>query len=235
MSDPDKQRLQSAALQLMGLILCASALWFLRRWQLPLIMGDRGTTLLLKHTLYLILFAPALIWFLWRMFELAANEQKTQQAGVFVVGVFCVGLGLGLHDAAANIGAFGVKSWSPQARDALYFYDETIGHLAFWLGFILTTVSTGLAHLSNPMQTRQSLPTCALFVLLGIPLAVVMLGNLIYERTGRDLVAIAIALVIILAMHARKRVELRRVPLLCLLYPAYAVAIIGTLAFWAMK
>jgi hypothetical protein len=159
MSDPDKQRLQSAALHLTGLILCASLLWFLRRWQLPFTVGDHSTTLLLKNSLYLILFSPALFWFLWRMFELAANGQQTRQAGVFVVGVFGVGLGLGLHDAASHIGAFGVKDWSPQARDALYFYDEIIGHLAFWLGFILTTISTGLAHLNNPMQARQSITT----------------------------------------------------------------------------
>jgi hypothetical protein len=235
MNDPGKQRIRSAIIHLMGVILCALALWALRRWPIPALAGNIRGILPLKNALYLLLFAPLLIWFLWRLFLVAADGKSSLLAGLFVIGVLFVGLGLGMHDTASNVGAFGNTGWTPQALAARHFYDEILGHLVFWLGFILTTVTTGLGHINNPMPTRQTWSTCGVFAVLGIPLTAVMLGNLMFENTGRDLMVIGMALGTLVAVQAWKHVELRRLPLLCMLYPAYSLAIGGTLLYWAVR
>ena len=235
MNDSDKQRIRGAVINLTGLILCAIALWAMRCGRIHALTGTLHGVIPLKNALYLFLFTPLLIGLLWQLFLIASDGRNGKLSGLFVIGALCLGLGLGMHDAAANLAVFGKTGWTPQALQARHFYDEIAGHFVFWIGFILATVTTGLAHLYNPMQARQSRTTCAAFALLGLPLAIVMLGNLIFEHTGRDLVAIGIALGVILAVHAWKRVDLRQLPLLCLVYPAYVIAIAGTLLYWAVR
>ena len=235
MNEPGNRRIQSAIIHMTGLILCAVSLWALRRWRLPFLVGTIGGVMPLKSALYLLVFSPLLIWLLWRIFLIASDGRVGGLSGLFVIGVLFVGLGLGMHDTATLLGATGSTGWSPRALEARHFYDESLGHGAFWLGFVLTTVATGVAQISNPMPARQSWPVCLVFGLLGLPLAAVMLGNLMFEHTGRDLVVIGVALGCVLVVHAWKRVELRRLPLLCLLYPAYALALVGTLLYWAVK
>ena len=235
MSEPGNRRIQAAIVHMIGLILCAVALWALRRWRLPFLVGTVDGIMPLKSALYLLVFTPLLIWLLWRIFLIASAGRVGGLAGVFIMGVLFVGLGLGMHDTATLLGAAGNTGWSPRVVEARRFYDEILGHGAFWLGFVLTTVATGVAQISNPMPARQPWLICMVFGLLGLPLATVMLGNLMFEHTGRDLVVIGVALSCVLAVHAWKRVELRRLPLLCLLYPAYALALIGTLLYWAVQ
>lgn len=235
MHEQDRPRIRAAVVHLAALIVCATALWALRRWRMPGLSGEIGGVLPLRGALYLLVFTPAVVAVLWRLFTIAAAGRPSAWAGWFVVGALLLGMGLGMHDTAAHLGALGRSAWPPRAAEACHFYDEKLGHLVFWLGFILTTAATGLAHLDNPVRVRLSWPACAGFALLGAPLAVVMMGNLMFERTGRDLAVIGIALGIVLTAHAAKRVELRRLPLLCMLYPAYLLAVGATLLYWAFR
>ena len=230
----DRQRTRQIAVAFIGLSIVALMAGVNRLWPPALLLGPVANVLRWRETLAMVLFTPLLVLLLWRLYTLAADGKLDAWAAVFVAGVYFIGLGIGMHDTTDLLGR--VFADAPaRLRVSLRFFDNRLGHWLFFAGFILTSLSTGVQQLRQPLHGRMSRLCTGVFLLLSVPLLLVMLTNLMFEKTGVDLTVIAVTVVLTIAAHSRYgRLPLRRLPILCVLYPAYGGAVAGTLLWWLL-
>ncbi|NOY81311.1 MAG: hypothetical protein GXP31_09935 [Kiritimatiellaeota bacterium] len=193
-----------------------------------------GDVLRLREALSMFVYAPLLVLLLWGMFRAAGDRAMDVLTVVFLLGLYFIGVGMGMHDTCDLLGRI-YPGVSRELRKSLDFFDNRLGHWVFFAGFILTSLAAGAAQLRHPLSTPLSRRRTAGFLLFSLPLAAVMVTNLMFERTSVDLCVVFSALVAILVLHAIYRPGMRRLPLLLVLYPAYGAALIGPLLYWAVR
>lgn len=223
----DRARIRSL-LQGMG-ALCAVALvagWN-RMWPPAFMLRSCGDVLRWREALSMLLLAPLLVVLLWRLYRLASAGRHNRWGVVFLAGAYFLGVGMGMHDVCDLLGRAYPSAPEPLRR-SLDFFDTDLGHWVFFAGFVLTSTAAAAAQLERPLQQPMGWVLTAVFGLLSVPLLFVMLTNLMFEKTGPDLVVIAATALLIAALHGKRRVGMRRLPLLCLLYPCYVLAVLGT-------
>jgi len=117
--------------------------------------------------------------------------------------------------------------------------DDQLGHWIFWGCFVLGTWVLGIQQVLTPLKEKMTWSWSAGFFTVSAVLLWVMLTNLWDEfpQTRVDLCVIAAALAVPLAVHMRicPRPGLFRLPVLCVIYPAYFGSIIGTLLCWLIR
>jgi hypothetical protein len=90
-----------------------------------------------------------------------------------------------------------------------------------------------------PLKARMTMGWSTLFLLVSFALLFVMLTNLWdeYPRTVKDLYVIGSAVALPLVTHVVffRGVSVLRMPVLCVLYPAYIGSIAGTLICWQYR
>jgi len=202
-----------------------------RMWPPRFLLHSCGDVLRWREALSMLLFAPLLVVLLWRLYRVASAEQHNRWAVVFLTGAYFLGVGMGMHDVCDLLGRMYPTAPEP-LRASLDFFDTCLGHWVFFAGFVCTSVAAAAAQLQQPLQRAMSGVRTAAFGLLSVPLLFVMLTNLMFEKTAPDLTVIAATALLIAALHVRRRVGIRRLPLLCVLYPCYGLAVAGTLLYW---
>jgi hypothetical protein len=145
---------------------------------------------------------------------------------------------MGMHDPANRLEAVyrGGGALSPEALRSLRYLDDGLSHWVFWSGFVLGTWVLGLQQALAPLQKKMTWPWRCGFGAVAAALLWVMLTNLWdeYPKTRADLCVVAAAVAVPLAFHlvARRDTGLLRLPVLCVVYPAYLGGIVGTLVCW---
>lgn len=203
-----------------------------RVWPPAAVLRPCADVMRWRELLSMVVFAPLLSVLLWLVFAVVSENQLEPLAGGFVAGVYLLGCGMGMHDPCNLLRAAYPGLPGPLGA-SLRFFDDDLGHWLFWLGFLTCSIVAGVQQLRHPLAIPMSQRARAFFLLLGLPIAFVMLTNLVWEDTRRDLAVIAATALVTGTMHAVRRVPLSRTPLLWVLYPPYAAAVIGSLVYWA--
>jgi hypothetical protein len=180
-------------------------------------------------------YAPALALLMWGMFRTAADYVVDGWTLIFLAGLYFLGAGMGMHDTCDLLGRVYRSLKSPALHRSFDFFDNRLGHWVFFVGFVLTSVANGVAQLRHPLEQPMAKRWLLVFLVLSLPLAAVMVTNLMFERTGVDLAVISFALLVVVGVHVFRGGRLNRAPLLLVYYPAYAAAVIGPLMYWALR
>ena len=203
-------------------------------WQLAPAFGP----LRIREALSMFVFAPAvtaLAWFMVR--ALARGRPHCGVEALMVLAVCFIACGMGIHDPANLLGSH--ASRETPVGDALHFLDDGLSHWVFWCGFVLGSWVFGIQQLLSPLREKMGRVWRCGFGAVTAALLWVMLTNLWdeYPKTRADLCVIAAAAAVPLAFHlaARRDVALARLPVLCVIYPAYLGSIVGTLICWLAR
>lgn len=227
----DQVRMRRLAGLLLALAVVMVAAGWSRIWPPALLLRPCADVMRWRELLSMVVFAPVLAVLLWLLFAEVAEQRLDGWAAGFLAGVYFMGCGMGMHDPCNLMGS-AYRGLPGPLRESLRFFDDDLGHWVFWLGFVSCSILAGVQQVRHPLAAPMSRTARVLFLLLGLPIAFVMLTNLVWEDTRRDLVVIAVAALVTGGVHAVRRVPMGRTPLLWVLYPHYAAAVIGSLVYW---
>ncbi len=201
-----------------------------------------GDVLRIREALSMFVFAPAvgvLFWFLVR--AVARGRPNRLVEALMVLTVYFIACGMGMHDPLNRLSVVYRESLGqmPALGETVRYFDDDLGHWVFWGGFVLGTWVFGLQQLLSPLREKMTWPWRCGFGAVAAVLLWVMLTNLWdeYPKTRADLCVIAAAVAVPLAFHlaVRRGVGLLRLPVLCVIYPAYLGGIAGTLLCWLLR
>ncbi|HNX33687.1 MAG TPA: hypothetical protein PKM57_03615 [Kiritimatiellia bacterium] len=207
-------------------------------WQLQ----PFGDVLRVREALSMFVFAPAIGVLFWLLVRAVGQGQSSRLVEVLMVlAVYFIACGMGMHDPMNRIVIVyrGSQALTPELQRTLAYLDDQLGHWIFWGGFVLGTWVFGLQQLLSPLRGRMAWPWRCGFGAVALALLWVMLTNLWdeYPKTRVDLCVVAAAVAVPAAFHlsARRGVGLLRLPVLCVIYPAYIGGIVGTLVCWLVR
>lgn len=230
----DRNRV-AAMLRALSLFVAIAVAAGLNRMHPPAVVLTRwGDVLRGREALSMLVFTPALVVLMWKLQRLAANNASELSSTLFVLGACILGIGMGMHDTCDLLGRVYRQTAPAAVLKSLDFFDNRLGHWVFFAGFLLVTFAFGWAQTRHPLAAPLSTSRMLAFLGFSLMFAAVMVYNLVFERTARDVSVIALALVVTAVAHARARVGIRRLPLLLLLYPAYTCAVIVPVASWIL-
>jgi len=201
-----------------------------------------GDVLRIREALSMFVFAPAIGVLFWLLTRCVGQGRPHLAAQVLMVlAIYFVACGMGLHDPVNRMETVyrGAGGLSPEVRETLAYLDDRLGHWIFWAGFVLGTWVLGVQQTLAPLQQRMAWPWRIGFGAISAVLLWVMLTNLWdeYPKTRVDLCVIAAAAAVPLASHllVGRRAGVLRLPVLCVIYPAYFGSIAGTLLCWLLR
>lgn len=192
----------------------------------------------IREALSMFVFAPAigvLFWFMVR--TLARGRASRPVEALMVLAIYFIACGMGIHDPTNRMLA--AYHGSDPVYRSLRFLDDGLGHWIFWGGFVLGSWVFAFQQLLSPLREPMSRVWRCGFGAVAAALLWVMLTNLWdeYPKTRADLCVIAGAIVPPLVFHlaVRRDAALSRLPVLCVMYPAYLGSIAGTLICWLIR
>lgn len=201
-----------------------------------------GDVLRIREALSMFVFAPVIGVLFWLIYRTLGRGTSYAAIDVLMVlSVYCVACGMGLHDPTNRMVCVyrETGALTPEVRRSLLYLDDQLGHWVFWVGFVLGTWVLGIQQALAPLRERMAWPWRVFFGCIGAALLWVMLTNLWdeYPQTRVDLGVIAAAALVPLGVQAAvcRGVGLLRLPVLCVIYPAYFGSIAGTLACWLVR
>ncbi len=201
-----------------------------------------GDVLRIREALSMFVFAPAIGVLFWLLVRTVAQGRPSRTVEILMVlTIYFIACGMGMHDPTNRIESFYRSSQAklPELFASLRYLDDELGHWVFWGGFVLGSWVLGLQQLLTPLRERMSWRWRCGFAVVAVALLWVMLTNLWdeYPKTRADLCVIAAAVGVPLVFHlvVRRGVGLLRLPVLCVIYPAYLGAIAGTLICWTVQ
>lgn len=208
-------------------------------WQLVSLGGD---VLRVREALSMFVFAPAIAAVFWLIGRTLGRGRSHVLIDVLMVlAIYCVACGMGMHDPTNRMADVYQETGAltPEVRRSLVFFDDQVGHWIFWAGFVLGTWVLGIQQALAPLEQKMGKFWRAGLGCVGAALLWVMLTNLWdeYPSTRVDLCVIAAAAAVPLGAQTAlcRRVSLWRLPVLCVIYPAYVGSIAGTLACWLVR
>lgn len=201
-----------------------------------------GDILRIREALSMFVFAPAVGVLFWLLVRTVAQGRPSRAVEVLMVlTVYLIACGMGMHDPTNRMSIVYRDSQVklPELFASIRYLDDALSHWAFWGGFVLGTWVFGLQQLLAPLRERMNWRWRCGFAAVAAALLWVMLTNLWdeYPKTIEDLCVVAAAVGVPLVFHgvARRDVGMLRLPVLCVVYPAYLGAIAGTLICWAVQ
>lgn len=208
-------------------------------WQMVSLGGD---VMRVREALSMFVFAPAIAVVFWLIYRTLGRGRPVVALDVLMVlSIYCVACGMGMHDPANRMVAVYGRTGAllPEVRRSLTFFDDQVGHWVFWCGFVLGTWVLGLQQALAPLDQKMGSMWRVGLGCVSAALLWVMLSNLWdeYPKTRVDLCVIAAAVAVPLAVQrvVCRRAGLLRLPVLCVIYPAYFGSIAGTLACWLVR
>ena len=192
----------------------------------------------IREALSMFVFAPTigvLFWFMVR--TLARGRASRPVEALMVLTVYFIACGMGIHDPTNRMLA--AYHGNEPVYQSLRFLDDGLGHWVFWGGFVLGSWVFAFQQVLSPLREKMGRAWLGGFGAVAAALLWVMLTNLWdeYPKTRADLCVIAAAILPPLVFHlaARRGVALARLPVLCVMYPAYLGSIAGTLICWLVR
>ncbi len=195
-----------------------------------------------RELLSMFVFAPLICLVFWLFNRALAHGRDLRSMDLLcLLAIYCIACGMGIHDPANRLlSAYRAELvMSAGLHRSILFIDDQLGHWVFWCGFVLGTWCIGLQQLRMPLQSRMNWKWMAFFALVSAVLLGVMLTNLWdeYPKTIADLWVIGGTVAFLIAVHLlfARRVSVLRLPVLCVIYPAYAGSVAGTLICWQFR
>ena len=208
-------------------------------WQMVSLGGD---VMRVREALSMFVFAPAIAVVFWLIYRTLGRGRPIAALDVLMVlSLYCAAFGMGMHDPANRMAVVYGRTGAllPEVRRTLMFFDDQVGHWVFWCGFVLGSWVLGLQQALAPLEQKMGTMWRIGLGCVSAVLLWVMLTNLWdeYPKTRVDLCVIAAAVAVPLAvqMVVCRRTGLLRLPVLCVIYPAYFGSIAGTLACWLVR
>jgi len=195
-----------------------------------------------RELLSMFVFAPLICLVFWLFNRALAQGRDLRSMDLLcLLAIYCIACGMGMHDPANRLlSAYRSELViSAELHRSIVFIDDQLGHWVFWCGFVLGTWCIGLQQLRMPLQRRMRGRWLVLFAAVSAVLLGVMLTNLWdeYPKTAADLSVIGGAAAFLMAVHLlfARSVSVLRLPVLLVIYPAYAGSVIGTLICWQFR
>jgi len=195
-----------------------------------------------REILSICVFAPLISVMFWLFNRCLAQGRQSWTLDILcLLSIYFVACGMGMHDPANRlISAYRSEGMMAEdLRRSIIFIDDQLGHWVFWSGFVLGTWCIGLQQLRMPLKARMSFKWLSVFLTVSVLLLGVMLTNLWdeYPKTITDLYVIGAAVSLVAVVHLLyvRRVSVLRMPVLCVIYPAYIGSIVGTLISWQCR
>lgn len=195
-----------------------------------------------RELLSMFVFAPVISIFFWLFYRCLARDAVNRVMDLLcILAIWFIACGMGIHDPANCLsGVYKAQlQTNPNLGRSIVFIDDQLGHWVFWCGFVLGTWCLGIQQLLKPLAERMSLVWIAVFTVVSLALMGVMLTNLWneYPKTRADLIVIGVAFgaLIPLQMVLARGVSLLRMPVLYVVYTAYAGSVAGTLICWQFR
>ncbi len=184
--------------------------------------------------LVIFIFAPLSIIILWTLFKIYDGPSSIVCAFLFLMGVYMFGLGFGMHEPFnIFVSKYGSHMSESMRYSALYF-DNDLGHWTFFAGFMLLSISGAHAEMRKPYVENLPFKVIACAALFGAITAVTIFFNMAKEKTGSDLMCLALTVSIVAVIHfIYSSKSLMRLPVVLALYIAFGGGTALTLFYWA--
>ena len=181
----------------------------------------------------MLVLAPWATMCAWRIFKLYEGPSGRLGSAAFVIGVFFLGLGFGMHEP---FNAMDSHLRMPNDIHAITIYfDDDLGHWLFFIGFAMVSLSVALAEIATPDTNSMSNAVFVVGVSLGVIVAVVIWFNMRNEKTVID-IAVLFATVAV-AETARRlwgKVPMRRLPSMLAVHVGYGGGALATIIYWGI-
>lgn len=187
---------------------------------------------------YVVVFGitPATIGVLWLMLRFYRGHESLIASLLFIMGVLMLGVGFGMHEPTNFMVKHYQKGISPEVRESLLFFDDQLGHWAFFVGFMLIALSGVFAEMRKPFDEALPKWMFSVVVVLGLIAAYVIYKNMVNERTLVDILVLLSTVIIAGADHFVKgSPSLRRLPILTALYLSCGIGALATLIGWSIR
>jgi hypothetical protein len=190
----------------------------------------------MRDVLTLFVLAPLGIAIMWDFMGVCGGNARRAISMAFVLGVFLLGLGFGMHEPMLGLAVAGWDK-APGVGPSIVFFKEIPGHWAFFLGMLVTIVALVLAETASPFE--KPVPRWAFLTALvsGLAGAVSLYGNEVNDqRTSIDMGVVAFCLALVLATHWRQGwTRLGRIPLTFCFYLVFGLGGAAVYATWLLR
>ncbi len=171
----------------------------------------------------------------WEFLQTCGGQGSRLLSCCFMLSVFLLALGFGMHEPMLGMMVAGYGK-IPEAGESISYFKEIPGHWLFFAGFVAMSLAICAAELRRPFERPIPGWTLGLSAFAGLATAISIFGNMVKDpRSGRDMGAVAISLLIVLALHWRKGFpSLARLPFTLLIYLGYGLGCASTFLYWAL-
>ncbi len=236
MDPDDRKRLRGVLLYLCGICIACILTGLNRKCAPGFLKVPLFDVMQITDTLFMLVFTPVSLIFAWFIFQLYEGARNKFNTILFIMGVYFLGIGFGMHDPFNALHMYKSREIPPDILRSVVYFDDMLGHDLFFIGFMLTTLSVAGAEAARPY--RSSLPWKILIfpVLMGITAGIVVWRNMVNENTSGDIAVLLATTFAAAILHAVfKAGSIRRLPALLVLYIAYGGGSLATILHWAFR
>ena len=222
-------------LLLIGLIICILA-GIHRKYPPHFVQFYVVDILQLTDILAMILFAPLCVLVLWKVFLLYDGICSGFAMACFILGVFALGIGFGMHDTFNSMQRFYGASLDalPDACRSVKFFDNKLGHWSFFAGFGMITLAVTFSETRNPLPVPISNRSFVCLLIASSAVAVLICKNMMNEAssTAADIFTLLAVSAITAVFHLNKgAVPLKKLPVATIIYVAYGGGAVMSVLF----
>ncbi len=169
----------------------------------------------------------------WRIFKLYEGPSDGLASTLFIVGVFMLGAGFGMHEPFNAMHA--TLRLPPELRGLVAYYDDDLGHWLFFIGFGILSLAMAAAEMARPSDAPVPLPAYVTIVVLGIIVAVVIWFQMRNEKTVLDIAVLFATVAGAEALRlAHGAVTPRRLPSITSIHVGYGGGAVATVLCWVL-
>ena len=186
--------------------------------------------------LTLFVLSPLGIAIMWDYMGACAGNAKRWISMFFVLGVFLLGMGFGMHEPMLGMAVAGWEN-IPVVGHSIFFFKEMPGHWIFFLGMVMSILALAMAEMANPFGNEIPRWARALVVFAGLCGAVSLFGNMVNDQgTAFDMSVVVFCLASMIFVHWRQGfISLARLPMTLSLYVCFAVGSLATFGVWLAR
>lgn len=188
-----------------------------------------------RDLLTLFALAPLGVAIMWDYVDSCETKARRWTGLAFVIGVFLLGMGFGMHEPANAMQIAGYSKIQA-VKESLVFFDDELGHWVFFAGMLATVMALAAAETANPFQEPLKRGLLAIFALAGAAGALSMFGNMVGEKTDLDMAVVLASLALLALVHWRNGFAgPNRLPMTLSLYVCLGGGAAATYGFWLLR